>query len=110
MRKNQDLLFVGIRNVVIALDAKDGSEVWRTKVAGGIGGFVNVMWDGEMVIAASAGEVFRLDPRSGDVVWHNKMSGLGLGLVTVASTRQPTLSGNPTAAQAAIHAQPKGTQ
>jgi outer membrane protein assembly factor BamB len=110
MRRNQHLLFVGIRDQVIALDPKDGSEMWRTKVAGGMGGFVNVMWDGETVIAASNGEVYRLDPRSGEIVWHNKLKGLGLGFVTLASTRQPAVSGNVTAAQAAVHAQPDGGQ
>lgn len=100
MARSEHKLFVGIKDVVVAVDPRDGSEIWRSKIAGAMDGFVNVMWDGEMLIAASAGEVYRLDPKTGAIMWHNKFKGLGLGVVTVASTRQPTLSGNPAVARA----------
>ncbi len=85
-RLRQDLLFVGIKHSVVALDLRDGSEVWRTKLKGS--SFVSVLWDGEALFAASQGEVFRLDPVTGATVWQNPMKGLGLGLVSFASTQR----------------------
>jgi glucose dehydrogenase len=53
------LLFVGIKNAVVALDEKTGYEVWR------------------------------LDPETGAFIWHNELKGLGRGLLSLASTRAP---------------------
>ena len=84
-RDLQTLVFIGIRDTVLALDDRTGDEVWRTELRGG--DFVTVCWDGEALFAANSGEVSRLDPRSGNVLWHNKLKGLGRGLVSVATTR-----------------------
>jgi hypothetical protein len=84
-RNSQELLFVGIKDVVIALRHEDGAEVWRAKLKGG--DFVTVLWDGEALFAANNGEVFRLDPASGAIVWKNPMKGLRTGLVSLASFR-----------------------
>lgn len=81
------LLFVGIKNAVVALDEKTGYEVWRTEVRSA--GFVYVVWDGASLYAASGGEVWRLDPQTGDFIWHNELKGLGRGLLSIASTRAP---------------------
>jgi len=81
--KTQDLLFVGIKDCVLALRRDSGEQVWRTKVGGGY--FVNVVLDGERVLAASNGEIFCLDPLSGRQLWHNPLKGYGLGLVTMAA-------------------------
>lgn len=89
-RLKQDLLFVGIKNCVLALDPRDGTEVWRNKLKGS--SFVSVIWDGEALFATSQGEVYRLDPNTGAVLWHNPMKGLGLGLVCLASTQRPESS------------------
>lgn len=82
-REPRELLFVGIKNVVIALDPLSGSEVWRTKLKGG--DFVTVLWDGRNLFAANNGEVFRLDPAGGSIVWKNGMKGLRTGVVSLAS-------------------------
>jgi outer membrane protein assembly factor BamB len=84
-------LYVGIGHFVVALDAATGAELWRSKLKNT--GFVSVLWDGEALVAASAGEVYRLDPRTGDVLWHNEMKGLGMGVVTLASERLPNANG-----------------
>lgn len=86
----QDLLFVGIKNCVVALDPRDGSEVWRIKVKGST--IVSVLWDGDALYATSQGEVNRLDPNSGAVLWQNPLKGLGLGLVCLASSQRPVSS------------------
>lgn len=81
------LLFVGIKNAVVALDEKTGYEVWRAEVRSA--GFVYVVWDGASLYAASGGEVWRLDPETGAFIWHNELKGLGRGLLSLASTRAP---------------------
>lgn len=92
-RDPRHLLFVGIHNSVVALDTRDGSEVWRMKLGGS--SFVTVHWDGEELFASAKGEVVRLDSRHGAILWHNRLKGLGTGSVTLASTRsasQPAAS------------------
>jgi outer membrane protein assembly factor BamB len=79
------LIYVGIKNCVVALDAATGAELWRVKLKGQ--DFVTVLFDGQSLIAANAGEVFGLDPQDGGMLWHNNMKGLGLGLVSLASSR-----------------------
>lgn len=92
-REPRELLFVGIKDVVIALNPGDGSEAWRTKLKGG--DFVTVLWDGENLFAANNGEVFRLDPASGVIVWTNPMKGLRTGVVSLASLRAEKQSHSP---------------
>ena len=86
-RDPQVLIYVGIKNAVIALDDRSGEEVWSTKLSGS--DFVTVLWDGEALLAANNGEVWRLDPRTGEQIWHNRLKGLGRGVVSLASTRAP---------------------
>jgi len=96
-RDPQVLLYVGIKNSVVALNDKTGEELWRVKLRGS--DYVTVMWDGEGLIAANSGEVWRLDPASGAMIWRNELKGLGRGLVTLASGRKPTsVSDNDSAA------------
>ena len=82
------LLYVGIKSSVVALNDKTGEEVWRAKLRGS--DYVTVMWDGEALVAANSGEVWRLDPASGAIIWHNELKGMGRGLVSIASGRRPT--------------------
>ena len=92
-RESRELLFVGIKDVVVALSPRDGSEVWRAELEGG--DFVTVLWDGENLFAANHGEVFRLDPASGAIVWKNPMKGLRTGVVSLATRRVETASHSP---------------
>jgi len=86
IREPQQQLYVGIQNAVVAIDTRDGSEVWRTKLGGM--SLVNVIWDGEGLFAAAKGEVSRLDPRDGKVLWTSPLKGLGTGSVMLASARR----------------------
>ena len=96
------LIYVGIKNSVIALDAATGAEMWRAKLKGS--DFVTVLFDGRSLVAANAGEVFALDPKNGAVLWHNTMKGMGLGIVSLASSCIPVdPNGNLTSATAARH-------
>ena len=87
-RDPQVLIFVGIKNAVVALDDRTGTEVWRAELHSS--DYVTVLWDGEALLAANAGEVWRLDPARGEVLWHNELKGMGRGLVSLASSRRPT--------------------
>jgi outer membrane protein assembly factor BamB len=87
-RDPQVLIFVGIKNAVVALDDRTGAEVWRAELHSS--DYVTVLWDGEALLAANAGEVWRLDPARGGVLWHNDLKGMGRGLVSLASSRRPT--------------------
>lgn len=87
-RDPQVSIFVGIKNCVIALDDRTGAERWRTALRSS--DYVSVLWDGEALLAACGGEVWRLDPEGGQVVWHNELKGLGRGLVSLASGRRAT--------------------
>ena len=107
MRKKQTLLFIGIYNSVLAIDAETGAEVWKTKLGGT--SFVNVQWDGEALFASSKGELWRLDPGTGAQIWHNKLEGLGFGPVTLASERLPSaMTGQASATQALRNARAQG--
>ena len=87
--KPEDLLFVGIKGSVVALDRSSGRQVWSTRLGGT---FVNVIVDSEKVVAASRGEIFCLDPLTGRQLWHNPLRGYGIGLVTMATTGTPASS------------------
>ncbi|HEX5973117.1 MAG TPA: PQQ-binding-like beta-propeller repeat protein [Gemmatimonadaceae bacterium] len=86
-RDPQILIFVGIKDSVIALDERTGTEVWRAELRSS--DYVNVYFDGETLVAANAGEVWRLDPTNGSVIWHNELKGLWRGLVSLATSRRP---------------------
>ena len=86
-RDTRVLVFVGIKNCVVALDERTGAEVWRIELRSS--DFVNVLWDGESLFVSNAGEIWRVDPEKGTVIWRNEMKGLGRGLVSLSSMRAP---------------------
>lgn len=86
-RDPQILIFVGIKDSVVALDDRTGDEVWRAELRSS--NYVNLYYDGETLVAANAGEVWRLDPRNGTVIWHNELKGMWRGLASLATSRRP---------------------
>ncbi len=76
-------VFLGIQGYVVGLDRATGQKLWETRLKGS--DFVNVMLDGDRVLAATKGEIFCLDPATGRVLWNNKLPGKGTGLVTIAT-------------------------
>ena|SRR5579862_6738959 len=81
--KTSDLVFLGIRGSVVALDRATGTQAWATHLKGW--SFVNVVLQNEMVLASCQGEIFCLDPLTGNALWHNPLKGFGTGLVTIAT-------------------------
>ena len=85
--KTSDLIFVGIKGKVVALDRATGVQVWATHLKGM--DLVNVVVQNGMVLAMCHGEIFCLDPLTGDGIWHNPLKGFGMGLATIAAEQTP---------------------
>jgi outer membrane protein assembly factor BamB len=77
-----ELVYLGIKGCVIALNSASGQQVWSQRLKGM--DFVNVAFDGRNVFAATHGEIFCLDPETGFVRWNNPLKGYGWGMVTMA--------------------------
>jgi len=80
-----DLVFIGIKGSVIALNRATGERVWATHLKGS--DFVNVVRQDGAILASCAGEIFCLEPLAGTALWHNPLKGFGTGLATLASER-----------------------
>src|SRR2546426_1129623 len=78
-----NLIYIGIRGAVLALDRATGQTIWQSNLGGA--DFVNVVLDNGELYAATKGEVFRLALANGEIIWQNKLPGLGRGLVTIAT-------------------------
>ena len=81
--KTSDLVFIGIKGSVIALERATGQQVWATHLKGLQ--FVNVLLEDGAIFASCCGEIFCLDPLTGKAQWHNPLKGFGLGLATIAT-------------------------
>ena len=81
--KTSELVFVGIKGSVVALNRATGQQVWATHLKGS--DFVNVVVEDGAVLASCYGEIFCLDPLTGDALWHNPLKGFGTGLATIAT-------------------------
>ena len=81
--KTAQLVFIGIKGSVVALDRATGEQVWATRIKGY--DFVNVVLDGGSIFATCCGEIFCLDPLTGIMMWHNLLKGFGTGLASIAT-------------------------
>ena len=77
-----DVIYVGLKGSVVALDRQTGKKIWKTHLKGA--GFVMVVLDREMVIAHTKGEIFGLRAEDGRVLWSNSLLGMGYGYATIA--------------------------
>lgn len=83
--KTAQLVFVGIRGSVVALNRATGQQVWATNLKGS--DFVNVILQDGALLASCRGEIFCLDPLTGVGMWHNPLKGFGTGLATIATAQ-----------------------
>jgi outer membrane protein assembly factor BamB len=92
--KIQDMVFIGLNGRVAALDRETGETVWQWRSPKG-GGYVNLLVDRKLLIAAIGGYVYGLDAKTGEQFWFNEMKGYGLGVTSIAtvdgSTSQPVV-------------------
>ena len=85
--KTSDLVFIGIKGSVVALNHFTGQQAWATRLKGS--DFVNVVLDDEVVLASCCGEIFCLNALTGKGLWHNPLKGFGTGLATIATDHDP---------------------
>jgi outer membrane protein assembly factor BamB len=78
---SRDLLFVGIKGHVIAMERLSGRERWRTRLSGS--DFVHLIDDGARLFASVAGRIYCVDPTTGSVLWENPLKGMGLGIASL---------------------------
>ena len=81
--KTSDLVFIGIKGSVVALNRATGEQVWATHLKGS--DFVNVSVQNGTILASCYGKIFCLDPLTGSARWHNPLRGFGIGLATIAT-------------------------
>jgi outer membrane protein assembly factor BamB len=82
--KISDIVFIGIKGSAIALNRRNGEQVWATHLKSS--DFVNVVVENDKIFTATAGEIYCLDALTGRRLWHNKLKGFGTGLVTIATS------------------------
>ena len=90
-----DIVYVGIKGSVVALDRDTGQRLWTLKLKGTE--FVNLTLDGDRLFAATKGEIYCLDAEDGSLQWQNRLPGLGTGLASIVTLNAP--NGGPGAAQ-----------
>jgi len=78
-----NLIFIGVRGSVVAIDQDSGGRRWETKLKGGA--FVSLLVEQNRVFAGTQGEVFCLDAATGRLLWHDGLKGYGFGLVSLAT-------------------------
>ena len=82
--KSSELIFIGIKGSVIALNRANGEEKWVRRLKGY--DFVNIVLENNRILATTYGEIFCLDAVTGDTLWHNRLKGYGIGLATIATS------------------------
>ena len=95
--KTAQLVFIGIKGSVVALNRATGQQVWATRLKGS--DFVNVVVRDGAVLASCYGEIFCLDPLTGILMWHNPLKGFGIGLATIATEQNPADGNAPVLAE-----------
>jgi hypothetical protein len=81
--RTAELVFIGIKGSVVALNRATGEQVWTTHLKSW--DFVNVVLEDGAILATTCGEIFCLDPLTGAGMWHNPLKGFGTGLATIAT-------------------------
>jgi outer membrane protein assembly factor BamB len=81
----QDLVFIGLNGRVAALDRASGETVWSWRAPKPRSGYVNLLVDKNLLIAAVNGFIYGLDPKTGEQLWFNELKGYGLGVTSIAA-------------------------
>lgn len=92
---SSNILYLGAKAHVVAIDKTTGATLWRTKLKGGtVGGqsFVSLLVHEGRVFAHTYGELFCLDQQTGAILWKNALEGLGYDLATLAAEGATTSS------------------
>jgi outer membrane protein assembly factor BamB len=93
-------LVVYVGGHVHAIYPETGHTAWSTRLPKAYKASTGtVLIEGDIIVAGVGGRVYCLDLSDGRILWINQMPGLGLGMVSMATTRQST------GADAAAHQQ-----
>ncbi len=88
-----NILYVGTKAHVVAVDQATGQKLWQTKLKGGLTNgerFVSLLVQDGRVFAHTYGELFCLDQETGAVLWKNSLDGVGYDLATLACNGAPS--------------------
>ena len=92
---SSNLLYVGIKGQVVAIDKQTGATRWQTRLKGGLTSgerFVSLLVQDGRVYAHTYGELFCVDQETGAILWRNGLDGLGYDPATLASEGIPSSS------------------
>lgn len=84
--KRDDILLLGLKNMVTAVEKATGALLWRTELSGkwlSGGQFITLVCDEKRVFAYAGGELFCLDLATGAKLWENGLPGYGYGFATL---------------------------
>ena len=82
-----NIIYVGLKAHVAAVDKTTGATLWKTKLKGGLTSgtaFVTLLVEDGKVYAHTYGELACLDAETGGVLWRNELSGLGYDIASLA--------------------------
>ena len=82
--EQDQLIFIGIKGSVLALDRRSGATVWEVALTGY--DFVNLILDQNVLLATTRGEVFCLAPGNGQIYWRNGLKGYGYGIASIVTS------------------------
>lgn len=83
-----NIIYVGVKGHVAAIDKNDGRTLWQTKLKGAaMNGhrFVTLLVQERRVYAHTYGELFCLDAETGRVLWQNPLDGLSYDVASIAT-------------------------
>jgi outer membrane protein assembly factor BamB len=84
-----ELLFIGAKAHVAAINRRDGKLLWKTKLTGGLkisgSGFVTVLVEEGRVYAYTYGSLYCLDAANGQKLFDCEIAGLGRGIAMLAT-------------------------
>jgi outer membrane protein assembly factor BamB len=82
-----NIIYVGLKAHVAAVDKTTGATSWKTKLKGGLTSgapFVTLLVEDGKVYAHTYGELACLNAETGEVLWRNELSGLGYDIASLA--------------------------
>lgn len=89
MMNTSEILYIGAKAHVAAINRRDGTLLWRTKLTGGLkvsgSGFVTLLVQEGRVYAYTYGALYCLDAADGQTLFTCAIPGLGRGIAMLAS-------------------------
>ena len=81
--KRADILLLGMKKKVAAIERTTGRILWEQKLSGPQGDFVTLLCANGYIYAACGGHLHCLALETGQLLWTNKLPGYGYGLASL---------------------------